>query len=42
MRVERAAMRPELGERPIIYGRCHLRRREGAGGMSRPHGCALP
>jgi len=33
-------MRPELGERPIIYGICHLRRREGAGGMSRP--VALP
>jgi hypothetical protein len=27
-------MRPELGERPIIYGICHLRRREGAGGKS--------
>jgi hypothetical protein len=24
-------MRPELGERPIIYGICHLRRRHGAG-----------
>jgi hypothetical protein len=33
-------MRPELGERPIIYGICHLRRREGAGGKSRP--VALP
>src|SRR5258708_26699112 len=32
--MERAAMRPELGERPIIYGICHLRRREGAGGKS--------
>jgi hypothetical protein len=30
----------ELVERPIIYGICHLRRREGAGGMSRP--AALP
>jgi hypothetical protein len=27
-------MRPELGERPIIYGICHLRRREGAGGKA--------
>jgi hypothetical protein len=31
-------MRPELGERPIIYGICHLHRR--AGGKSRP--VALP
>jgi hypothetical protein len=38
--IERAARRPELVERPIIYGICHLRRREGAGGMSRP--VALP
>jgi hypothetical protein len=27
---------PEPGERPIIYGISHLRRRAGAGGMSRP------
>jgi hypothetical protein len=38
--MERAARRPELVERPIIYGICHLRRREGAGGTSRP--VALP
>ena len=38
--MERAASRPELVERPIIYGICHLRRREGAGGTSRP--VALP
>ena len=30
--MERAARRPELVERPIIYGICHLRRREGADG----------
>ena len=32
-------MRPELGERPIIYGICHLRPARGAGGKSRPVVC---
>jgi hypothetical protein len=40
--MERAARRPELVERPIIYGICHLRRREGAGGMSRPVALSRP
>jgi len=40
--IERAARRPELVERPIIYGICHLRRREDPGGMSRSVALSRP